>query len=362
MIEYTAQKLDDTDESLWNEGIASATGGFETQTTFFAKTRRAAHGGNHLFLTAKAGQKIVGQFYVFGEFAAAEALLHKPLTWLTLPLANRLFASYTWEFGPVIHTHDDSEEVLRTLLHCLDRKIKKSGGIAVKSGFPCFYDPNIELTATDKIFAEYGFQIDACATIALNVQQDLETLWNALESETRRKIRKARKQGVRIFEVITPEDLKRFQQVREETARRSGVYLPYSYQTLLDIQKYYPSGIYRIFLAEHDGHVVAGQAGMMYNDVVRLTGVSDSDYARTNKIPGNDFMQWHMIEWAREQGYRLVDWHGYTVNPSTEKERGINRFKAKWGGDVLEYNNYSKIYAPRRYRLYQQLKQHFRNA
>ena len=124
----------------------------------------------------------------------------------------------------------------------------------------------------------------------------------------------------------------------------------------------YPPEVYRVFLAEHDGHPVAGQQCLVYNNIVCLIGVSYSDYARRHKIPGNDLMQWHLIEWAHNEGYEVMDWRGYALNPHDEKQRGINHFKAKWGGDIVSFHTYSKIYSPWRYNLFQRLKSRWRQA
>ena len=51
--------------------------------------------------------------------------------------------------------------------------------------------------------------------------------------------------------------------------------------------------------------------------------------------------------WSR--GKRRIDWAGYTPEPKSEKEKGINRFKEKWGGQVIRYNVYDKIIASKRF-------------
>ena len=67
MIEITVENLQNVDEQQWNGRIATVPGSFASQTTFFSRARRASYGGNHLFLTAKIDQEVVGQLLALGS-------------------------------------------------------------------------------------------------------------------------------------------------------------------------------------------------------------------------------------------------------------------------------------------------------
>ena len=58
------------------------------------------------------------------------------------------------------------------------------------------------------------------------------------------------------------------------------------------------------------------------------------------KLYSQDLMKWKIIEWGIENKQKYFDLTGFNPNPISEKEKGILRYKKKWGGkkyNVLQY-------------------------
>ena len=62
-------------------------------------------------------------------------------------------------------------------------------------------------------------------------------------------------------------------------------------------------------------------------------------------IYGQDLLKWRLMQWGREHGFRVYDLMGVNPHSTDPKERGIFQFKAKWGGDLVEFPVFSKSYS-----------------
>ena len=318
------------------------------QTCEAAQIRRRLEGSDSLFFSIRCNAEIVGQLFV------ARAFIHPDLLQWCRPVLRhgwlkRAMGAYRWFGGPLIFDKSAYTRILQHLLAAVEERAAADRIFAIKDVAPPFYDPEMDAAQVDEIYREFGYAGEERATIALNLEADLEALWKNLSREARQKVNKARKQDIRIVEADTEERLLHYYQVRVETARRSGVRPPSVDSVLAAESIYMKSGMAKVFLAEHEGNIASGQMLALFNGNIQLGGVCYSDYARTQSLHANDLMQWHVIEWGHTQHYRTIDWAGYGLAPACEKEVGINRFKAKWGGTVIPYNVYSKIYGTKRH-------------
>ena len=331
----------------WNRAIEAAPEARIQQTWQAARIRRELEGCRPLFLQVRRGGEVAGQLLVSRGFIHPDLLQWcRPL--LRTPWARSTLGVYRWFGGPIVLERPSYGEILRLFLAAVEERAVRDGVFAIQDAAPAFYDPHMDADLVDGIFQEFRYAGQERATIALELDGDLEAAWKNLNREARQKVNKARKQGIRIFAAETDEQLRQYYQVRRETARRNGVRPPHIDSVLAARPIYMAEGMAGVFLAEHDGQIASGQMLAVFNGNVHLGGVCYSDYAQSHNLNANDLMQWHVIEWAMARQCRRIDWAGYTLEPSTAKESGINRFKSKWGGTVLPYRSYSRVYGQKR--------------
>lgn len=86
-----------------------------------------------------------------------------------------------------------------------------------------------------------------------------------------------------------------------------------------------------------------------------------SKWAEERKLFANHLLTWNLLNWGSEQGFRFFDFVGVNPNPESRspREEGIYRFKARWGGRMLTYPIFSKVYAPRRHAMLRAFKRWF---
>lgn len=347
-IEIESAALENVDAAAWNAGLGVAPEARIQQTVQGAQIRWLMEGQYPFFLRALQEGKAVGQFYLHRGFVHPDLMQWaRPL--LKTSLLHRLWGVLSWFGGPVIFDHDRYEEILRAFLREVEQLSRRYGIAAIKDATPAFYGGEVDWDMIDAVYGEFAYEKRARATIVLDVDTDLEALWSGLTKEARQKVRKAERQDIRIVEDNTAAGLDRYYEVRLENVRRNGLRPPSRASILATEPVYMRDGMAKLLLAEHEGQTVAGQLLVVFNGYVQLAGICYSDRARKLRLPVNDLLQWAVIKWAHAAGHRRVDWSGYTPEPSDEKEAGINRFKEKWGGQVVHYHSYDKILAPRRF-------------
>ncbi|MCK4424859.1 GNAT family N-acetyltransferase, partial [Candidatus Bathyarchaeota archaeon] len=99
------------------------------------------------------------------------------------------------------------------------------------------------------------------------------------------------------------------------------------------------------FVARIKDKPVGAILSLMHNEIIHVFAIGDSNYSRINKIYALYTLFWHTIKWAHERGLKYFDISGvelYKIDASDKKARNIYRFKAKWGGQLVEYHDYEK--------------------
>jgi hypothetical protein len=154
--------------------------------------------------------------------------------------------------------------------------------------------------------------------------------WKKTSNNLFRSIGKSEKAGVHVREGEGSEDLRAFYGLYLGTMRRHHS-LPRSWRQMkLDQELLGPSGVFRLFIAEHESRPVAAAIFHAYRDTVDLLYNGSDESARD--LRPNFALYWHAISWAIENGYGRFDW-------GEAQEGGpLSRFKAQWSAEpVAEY-------------------------
>jgi CelD/BcsL family acetyltransferase involved in cellulose biosynthesis len=154
--------------------------------------------------------------------------------------------------------------------------------------------------------------------------------WKKTSNNLFRSLAKSERAGVTVREGTAESDLRAFYRLYLQTMRRRTT-LPRLYRQLAkDRELLGPSGAFRLFVAEHDGDVVAGGIYHSFGGTLDLL-YNGSDDSRLDVRP-NHALYWYAIQWAAANGHEEVDLgHG---RPGSS----LARFKAQWGAaEVPEY-------------------------
>ncbi len=209
-------------------------------------------------------------------------------------------------------------------------------------------DPAIESSSPEsKVLERAGFTtateagfggVQPKAVMVLDLTPSPDELLAGFHSKWRYNVRVAERKGVEVARAERA-DLPAFYELLVDTARRDGFLIrgrPY-FETLFDCLE--PAGRIAMFLARFESTPIAGALCMGFGP--RLTYVYGASSNSHRNVMPNHLMQWHMIRWARENGYRIYDFRGVSPvrdgKPVEAHLAGLNRFKEGFGARYLEY-------------------------
>ncbi|HEY7415352.1 MAG TPA: peptidoglycan bridge formation glycyltransferase FemA/FemB family protein [Ktedonobacteraceae bacterium] len=258
--------------------------------------------------------------------------------------------------GPVLDwTHPELCDTFFTQLH---RWLRVHGALAlrveppVEAGTP---EGKLVHTCLNTSSAHSIHPMQPLRTIVVDLQADDTELRARLKDKTRYNIGLAARRGVTIRAAQTLDDVRNWYRLLHVTGKRDqfGIHAQEYYLRaweLLREQEYA-----RLFLAEHEGELLAGIfVSAFAHEGIYLYGASSNE--RRNLMP-NYLLQWEAMLWARSQGARHYDLWGIPDTDDTgEAMAGVYRFKRGWGGRVVQFTGcYEYVYHP----LAMHLAQHF---
>lgn len=201
-------------------------------------------------------------------------------------------------------------------------------------------------------FRHTGNHIQQLRTIAVDLTADEPTIAARQKPKWRYNTNLAARKGVTIRLAESLEDLRRWYALMEITRQRDG----FASRTLAYYQRAWESlgaaNKARLFLAEHEGRLLAGIfVTRVGSQGIYLYGASSDE---NRQVMPNHLLQWEAMRWAKAQGATLYDMWGIaeTDDPG-DPLAGVTQFKRGWGGKMIEYlGAFDYVYAPLAYRIF----------
>jgi lipid II:glycine glycyltransferase (peptidoglycan interpeptide bridge formation enzyme) len=177
-------------------------------------------------------------------------------------------------------------------------------------------------------FIKSGYMSSEMYTSILSLQMPEEELWMGLDGKARNMIRKAIKNNVHVVEGDESLVGEYYQMVIATFTRSQIKPQPESYYHRV-IQDLGPKGMARLLLANHNNKFIAGAIFLFYKDTAYYWhGASYRDHL---SVAPNELIQWELIKWARQNGYKNYD----LVRIEPDRLPGIARFKISFGGKTV---------------------------
>lgn len=205
---------------------------------------------------------------------------------------------------------------------------------------------NVSILENDLI--EFGFQpskgkMELEATVLINLSLELDSILNGMKNRTRYNIRHSSRLGIKVIEG-NKKYLKDYYQLVKKTSKRKD-FSQVSMEFLVQIWDVFsPQGFAKLFFSMYDGEIVSGQLVLVFGDTV-INKLSAWSGKHANRKP-NEALQWHIIKWAKENGYLWLDLNG--INPNIAKNmlsndcglkianKSFTSFKIGFGGRILQ--------------------------
>ncbi len=201
----------------------------------------------------------------------------------------------------------------------------------------------------EKIFEDFGFRaapihIHPEVTWILNISPSEEEILMGMRKTTRNLIRRAKKEGVEVFQKNSLEGVKDFNKIYQATFDRHH-FAPFSFEYLKnELLAFLPDNQIAVFLAQHQGKILASAMIIFWQGI----GFYHQGASITSKIPAAYLLQWEAIREAKKRGCRLYNFWGIVPsikthqdlkNPKIKKHPwwGLSLFKTGFGGFREEY-------------------------
>jgi lipid II:glycine glycyltransferase (peptidoglycan interpeptide bridge formation enzyme) len=170
----------------------------------------------------------------------------------------------------------------------------------------------------------------------VELPDDLDAFREGFKSRSRslpRNVRRAEREGVTVREAHSRDDLRAFYRLYLIAMRGRRV-LPRSFRQLAVAQHLLgPSGVFKLFVAELDGRIVAGAVFHVFRDTVDLLyNASDDRYLHARP---NHALYWEVIRLAIESGAAIFDFGAGRSGSS------LAEFKRRWGAEPVERWHYT---------------------
>jgi serine/alanine adding enzyme len=175
----------------------------------------------------------------------------------------------------------------------------------------------------------------------VDLTKPVETLWSEIHRSAKRHIRACERRGFEVREVNEANVVDKFYPLLEMSYENAGV--PLAHRSLFDaaVATLKHRDMIKFFATYVDGTPIAMDAMLIYKDriyfwyggVVRLQNVSASSILR-----------WRELVWGEEHGYAICDSGGAGW---PDKPYGVRDFKVKFGGELVQFGRYRKVYSPR---------------
>lgn len=177
---------------------------------------------------------------------------------------------------------------------------------------------------------------DPSVTRLLDLSVTDEEILAQMHHKTRYNIRVSQKHEVMLREADTVDE---FLSLQRDTAKRDRFFAQSDSYIRKQFDLLKQSGTANILLAEKDGQALAANFMLTFGDTATyLYGASSSS---NRQLMAPYLVHWESMLWAKRQGFHYYDFWG--INPVDKNHPdfkkawdGISRFKAGWGGAVIE--------------------------
>jgi CelD/BcsL family acetyltransferase involved in cellulose biosynthesis len=184
-----------------------------------------------------------------------------------------------------------------------------------------------------------GYEYLDYLNYVVDTTQPKDALWKRVRDTARTSIRKSQRQGLEIRHIDSANTVDLFYPLLSETYRRADT--PLADRSLFDaaVSILRPQGMIEFTSVYNQDRPIAMNAMLLFNKQV-FGWYSGS--VRVRGASQMDLLQWHEIAWSCEQGYSRYDFGGAGW-PNVPY--GVRDFKAKFGGDLVCYGRYRKVYS-----------------
>lgn len=264
-----------------------------------------------------------------GEIAAL--LVAVRVQTLPDPLGNISSRSILYA-EPLCHDAPEGIDALTALIEEHDRQMEHA---TLFTEVRPINSPGPERIALERC----GYQYLDYLNYVVDVSQPAGVLWQKLGRDARRGVKISIRSGFTTHSINTPAGVDLLYRCLLLSYGKAGV--PLAHRSLFEaaLATLVPRGELKLEAVVRNDTPVAMLATLLYKDTAFAW------YCGTERIRGFsplDYLFWRELLWSHEQKYRVFDMGGagWPAEPY-----GVRRYKAKFGGELVHFGRYRKVYS-----------------
>jgi lipid II:glycine glycyltransferase (peptidoglycan interpeptide bridge formation enzyme) len=168
---------------------------------------------------------------------------------------------------------------------------------------------------------------------------DTDAIWRSIHRSARQRVKKAQRRHVQIQMAESRESMEHYYRLHLLTRSKKHGMPAQSRRYFFGLwDAFAPSGVLRLWLAEHQGIVVAAAISLASGTAVRWAyNSSDEHYL---PLAPNHLLIWSTISWACANGYSTLD-----MGRTARDNNGLMDYKRSWGAimEPLAYYYYPRM-------------------
>lgn len=234
--------------------------------------------------------------------------------------------------GVILFEHNTDEDLAQSMKFTLKilRDLMDQMGVDYTNILLPFNGDSVYSKKYLSAYARNGVGLVEGGSWVIKLQQPQEVLWMKLSPKQRNIVRKAQKTGVSV-RLAESSDLAPYYKMHLETCNRSGIsphpkaYFEYIWN------HFYSKGEAKIWIAELEGNVIAGQTFSIHHGVATYwTGASDKT---ARSCGANSLLQWEAIRYFQSVDLDFFE-NGWNSEDKNTKAGRISLFKESFGGNL----------------------------
>ena len=325
MIEYKS-KIDEIDIQDWRSFVLNHFNGNIFQTPEYYKVLEQSQEFEPIFIGAFQNKSLTG--ILLGVIQSENIKYIKPLT-------SRCIV---WG-GPLAYDNEIAKHLLHTLNSTISKRVLYAQFRNIKS-----------VKYLDKSFLAAGYEYENHLDILIDLRKGSEVLWNEMNKNRRKEIKKGLKKGVYVDIINLNEDpssnLEELYRILKLLYKKIGLPFPSINFFENAIKIFEPIGFMKTFVAKFSGKIIGFRMVLIYKDLIYdWYAASDPKYLEYRP---NDILPWEIIKWGSENGYETFDFGG-AGKPN--EQYGVREYKERFGGTMVSFGRYYKKLQPTKLKI-----------
>lgn len=203
-----------------------------------------------------------------------------------------------------------------------------------------------ELQYAKSVFNDLQYNFEDHLNIKVDLTSTKEVLWSEVQPQKRNQINKAIRLGLEMRIISSADDLQKSYNLLKAIYKDIGLpLLPFSIFERM-FNELVIKGLAQFFGVYHKEELIGARYAFIFKGTIYdYYAGSDKNYY---KIYPNSFLPWQVMMWGKSNGMTLFDWGG-AGKPGVPY--GVRDYKAKFGGQFVNFGRYEKIHKPILYQL-----------